>query len=101
MNNCIIIILVQGVACVFFISILQVVGWLSGWAQCLPARYMDRDPFPRDFEPSKSICCSVGLEGDFKTLTREEGEHGWAVTKLMSYRSEKVAVSIFSPSIET
>lgn len=62
---------------------------------------MDRDPLPRDFDPSKSICCSVGLEGDFKTLTREEGEHGWAVTKLISYRSEKVAVSVFSPSIET
>lgn len=38
----------------------------------------------------------VGLEGDFMILTRCEGTHGWAVTKLISL-SKAYVCSFASP----
>ena len=52
-------------------------------------------------EPETSICWIVGLVGDLRNRTREEGAHGWAVTKLMSYVKAKVCSSSDFPFIET
>jgi hypothetical protein len=52
-------------------------------------------------EPEISICWIVGLEGELRNRTRDDGAHGWAVTRLMSYDSENVYSVSGAPLIDT
>lgn len=67
----------------------------------LPILCKERDVFPRDASPDTSISRIVGLEGDLTKRTPRGGVHGWALTKVTSYSSEKMCCLSGTPSIAT